>query len=128
MCWRNEHFISTKNIFQNVSKKQNVGTRKTKAQRRTCGPRTHAEAFSSYQARVVVGKAALLLRWAQPPSPVKRQADGDLRPGGLELACVEGHDPLGHSEEARQVGGQPAQAGGLGENRTQRQNILDGAA
>lgn len=49
-------------------------------------------------------------------------------PGGLELASIEGHSPLGHSEEAGQVGGQPAQAGDTGENEAQRQIVLDGAA
>lgn len=51
-----------------------------------------------------------------------------VRPGGLELASIEGHNPLGHSEEARQVGGQPAQAGDMGDSGAQRQIVLDGAA
>lgn len=46
----------------------------------------------------------------------------------LELASVESHNPLGHTKEARQVGGQPAQSRGVGDNRAQRQIVPDGAA
>lgn len=41
----------------------------------------------------------------------------------LELASIEGHNPLGHTKEARHVGGQPAQARGVGDNRAQRQIV-----
>lgn len=58
----------------------------------------------------------------------EREQSYDVRPGGSELASVEGHNPLGHTEGARQVGGQPAQAGAMGEDRAQRQIVLDGAA
>ena len=51
-----------------------------------------------------------------------------MRPAGLELASIEGQDPFGHPEKPRQVGGQPAQVGDMGEGGAQRQIILDRAA
>lgn len=46
----------------------------------------------------------------------------------LEFAGVEGDNPLGHTEEARQVGGQPSQAGDMREDVAQRKIVFDRAA
>lgn len=85
-------------------------------------PGRMAEAFSSDQG----GKVARL-----HGDRLTTQSEGKqsgVQPGQLELAGVQGHKPLGHSEEAGQEGGHPAQAGDVGENRAHRQVVLDGAA